>query len=672
MPDKEGSDDEKTTKGVVNKKQKQMMGEEGYDILRDMGRVKPSKDKKDATTMPVSDEVRKTQKVNTGPSALDRVLKKYGKSVMNVEKKSKKKANEELDLTKIAEAFGGYVIEQDIPDPWSDKSETPEKKKKAKKQFDKDVAQEPDTDAKEDEFATGTQKPKPVVKKTQAKNYKPKTTGRNIRGGQGIKLNPFSGTVNPKTGKVVEPEVKIIQKGSTAAKQAQKVPVAPKQSTAAKLSDRKSTDEFQKDLAATGETMGSEGMKSDAEKITKRQGKKAVRAVEGGGKKTGGLKKGNLQFSGDKSYKKLKDDMKGKELTAADLYQQRMQQAFDVGSGAPRFIPSSQPLPAAPKGTKKGQPQKVRPKDEPAVQSGVYSGKGVGRQEKVPTNIPQETGRRASQSKDPSLERAAQTGINPRTNEYYPDTEEGRKLRKLDFQTGKGGDSDAVKNVAKNLTKGGMPRSELDRSGGFDSGREGESITRRPPRQEVSPKSPNVKVNVNVNQKGQVPDFMTSPQKLGKKATDTATDLMSRQSRSAVGAMGGIIGKSAVPASAGYEAGVNLSRGDRFGAALSLGQSLGGATGFAFGVLNALRMRAPGYQVPKPRSPKFDPKTGGKLATKGQVSMDKETGEGEAMMGAGGAALSNVLRRVRQAQGLAQKGYQGRTGFISAQGGGGL
>ena len=40
MPDKEGSDDEKkSTKSVVNKKQKQMMGEEGYDIARDMGKV---------------------------------------------------------------------------------------------------------------------------------------------------------------------------------------------------------------------------------------------------------------------------------------------------------------------------------------------------------------------------------------------------------------------------------------------------------------------------------------------------------------------------------------------------------------------------------------------------------------------------------------------------------
>ena len=115
MPDKEGSDDEKkSTKSVVNKKQKQMMNqedylpEEGYDIARDMGKVSPSKDKKDATTMPPSKEMKKTQKVNKGPSALDIVKKKYGKSVMNV---GKKKANEELDLTKVAEAFGGHIVE---------------------------------------------------------------------------------------------------------------------------------------------------------------------------------------------------------------------------------------------------------------------------------------------------------------------------------------------------------------------------------------------------------------------------------------------------------------------------------------------------------------------------------------------------------------------------------
>ena len=106
MPDKEGAE-EKSTKSVVNKKQKQMMGEEGYDIARDMGRVRPSKDKKDATTMPPSKEMKKTQKVNKGPSALDIVKKKYKGQIMNVE---------ELDLTKVAEAFGGYIVEAPIED----------------------------------------------------------------------------------------------------------------------------------------------------------------------------------------------------------------------------------------------------------------------------------------------------------------------------------------------------------------------------------------------------------------------------------------------------------------------------------------------------------------------------------------------------------------------------
>ena len=66
---------------------KEFIGEEGYDHLRDQGRVRPSKDKKDATTMPVSDEMRKTQKINKGPSAFERVKAKYGKAVMNVGKK---------------------------------------------------------------------------------------------------------------------------------------------------------------------------------------------------------------------------------------------------------------------------------------------------------------------------------------------------------------------------------------------------------------------------------------------------------------------------------------------------------------------------------------------------------------------------------------------------------
>ena len=52
-----------------------------------MGKVPKTKDKKDATTMPPSEEMKKTQKVNTGPSAFERVKAKYGKSVMNIKKK---------------------------------------------------------------------------------------------------------------------------------------------------------------------------------------------------------------------------------------------------------------------------------------------------------------------------------------------------------------------------------------------------------------------------------------------------------------------------------------------------------------------------------------------------------------------------------------------------------
>ena len=66
---------------------KEFMSEEGYDRLRDQGRIRPSKDKKDGTSYPPSEEMKKTQKVNTGPSAFDRVKKKYGKAVMDMGKK---------------------------------------------------------------------------------------------------------------------------------------------------------------------------------------------------------------------------------------------------------------------------------------------------------------------------------------------------------------------------------------------------------------------------------------------------------------------------------------------------------------------------------------------------------------------------------------------------------
>ena len=133
MPDKEGSEDEKTTKGVVKKKTKQMLNqeyipEEEYDRYRDnilmRGGDHRSKETRERSNTPTGKQPKgKTvyqkqaeKKYGKGKSALDMVkadiTAKYGKgAIMNVKKKSKKKANEELDLTKIAEAFGGYIVE---------------------------------------------------------------------------------------------------------------------------------------------------------------------------------------------------------------------------------------------------------------------------------------------------------------------------------------------------------------------------------------------------------------------------------------------------------------------------------------------------------------------------------------------------------------------------------
>ena len=122
MPDQQGADEKKSTKEVVNKKQKQMMGEEGYDVARDEGRVSPAKDKKDATTAPRKGMTPKERKkamqqaqqrsqiaVNNVVTAL---RKKYGKdAVMYTQKTSKAKSNEELDLTQVAESLGGYIVE---------------------------------------------------------------------------------------------------------------------------------------------------------------------------------------------------------------------------------------------------------------------------------------------------------------------------------------------------------------------------------------------------------------------------------------------------------------------------------------------------------------------------------------------------------------------------------
>ena len=291
MPEKDGSE-EKSTKSVVNKKQKQMMGEEGYDIARDMGRVRPSKDKKDATTMPVSKEMRKTQKVNKGPSALELVKKKYGKAVMKV---GKKKANEELDLPQVAEAFGGYIIEANgkkkneneraidrfiqSDDPFN----VPSEKEAARRQVQKDA---------------GEKVKKSVAGTPAAKDYKPAKTEKR-------KLSPTT-----PGGKVTIKYATPADERAAAASDALDDMIGD-QKQKGKIFLGKPTAEIKQAAKKTINKPLADKVKSDRDKLTSRvkersalrKGKSAQRQAVAGtsGEKTGSLSKGNLEFPGDRS-----------------------------------------------------------------------------------------------------------------------------------------------------------------------------------------------------------------------------------------------------------------------------------------------------------------------------------------------------------------------------------
>jgi len=195
MPEKEGAE-EKTTKSVVNKKQKQMMGEEGYDHLRDQGRIRKNKKKKDATTMPPSKEMEKTRKVNKGPSALEIVKKKYKGQIMDVKK-------EELDLTQVAEAFGGYIVEKTRKSaksltgniPPEERGVQPDADKITKKRIKKAQSQQQDFSSKmrEIEGDPQTKKIKAEVEKASGQKTREFTqTDKNVTRGNELKQSPVN------------------------------------------------------------------------------------------------------------------------------------------------------------------------------------------------------------------------------------------------------------------------------------------------------------------------------------------------------------------------------------------------------------------------------------------------------------------------------------------------
>ena len=362
MPDKEGSDDEKkSTKSVINKKQKQMMNQEEYlpeeeydhykDRMAERGIDISSKDKKDATTSPqpkrkkvkgdtpMQKEFKK--KYGKKATALDAVKKdiedKYGKgAIMEPKKKDKKKdTKEELDLTQVAEAFGGYIIVEKL--------------------------------GKEGEFIPDN--PKSSFEKSFSRSKEGKKLKRQqslTRGsgdfGPSERINPDDKTTQKTQQKVANQRVKTGKKQSTQAFSNKPIdnvdtkqivrdqsgnPVAnpPSESAEAKAKrtkeikdqsrrtrgskeplvdqDKFSTDTRTKSQAP--EITGGGARKSDRRKFDRKPEPKpdlkpkVRKSVKGPGLSTGSLERGNLKFSGDDAYQATKKKLAKQQATKVGL-----------------------------------------------------------------------------------------------------------------------------------------------------------------------------------------------------------------------------------------------------------------------------------------------------------------------------------------------------------------
>ena len=492
MPDKEGSDDEKkSTKSVVNKKQKQMMGEEGYDIARDQGRVRPSKDKKDATTLrkPPSEEMRNTQIINTGPSAYELIKKKYKGQIMKVE---------ELDLTKVAEAFGGYIVEAPVED-------REEKKNRAAKRLAKAAGINVRTQGPEQAAATQAFKDMRMSKEKKFSDVTPdvKSGMRATAAGKG-KAEPKKPTATranyPKTRAELEAkrkEYEIDRQGKTTDAGVEKYARRTKQSNLPLSQDE--LDTARKRMVGTGE--------------------KGTDVGKYGGRL--GRRRGSNQPTFD-------------------------QVKADIDKRNPTYLSPTKTMGV--KGDMKNRPLPF-PTRKTTVKSGEDLMKNFLKKEK-------DKGKNIEDIED-----------DPRLKDIESDPQ-GREIRgKIERETG---------TRTRPFTRIGKTSGDIIKT------------------------DPKTGKETEVTPSGRVKPIGT----LGRRAEKA-------QQQSAIGALGGFLAKSAVPATAGLEAAERLRKGEK-GVALSAIQAMDiPYLSKAAGVLNALQTYRRGQQAAADRQSMVDVATGG-------------------------------------------------------------
>ena len=730
MPDKEGSDDKKSTKSVVNKKQKQMLNqeyipEEEYDHYKDRmamaGREIRSKDTKDASSYPQSRKkvkgdtpVQKEFKKKYGKkaTALDAVkadiTAKYGKGA--IMKVGKKKVKEELDLTKIAEALGGYIVEA------NGKNGKKNRNKKdsiddfidADDPFNVQARRDFEKDRSERGFTTGDD---PRYKKqesefdTEGRTRQPETNPLRKKGGRS-KPNSIKFTQRPGEKPVISYKDPSQIDPKIAAREKAKRKESKRKPTAAELAkdrdEKLGAKSFKKDVG--GEKIISPTMQDRLEKAT------------------AGPRRARKRRSDAASFAQVKADIdtadaarkaKGKGEYASD-YEKRLAKAYDksledtVKTGR---APAGQPLPQAKTKTPQGKPQKERElidkiKSTYASDTSKY---------KIPDSLVQQATDRSMQDFDARelssdgaspdevrkfnqqqnqrrrLQRQgmADSGATPFKQPPLPDPKTGpsSKLTFSKFQQDQQKRFDQNKKDAeaadayKQTPEYKLQTQQVDPNTGqllskdelkrrFKMQRQGnqQQIDKDTPKDQgkIDLDRDSLKSGIGGFERGRQgtlsrrgsdprneksPNVETMPEKIGRKAK-TMMDKTQTGQMSYLGALGGILTKGVSSSAAGAEAGMRYARGDKGGAALSALQGMGGSVGFAAGVANAIRS----MRIAK----------GGKTAGLAKVVPPEDLATAAAVGGAVIPQVKGVYDRLKSRMGGGPLVQGGRVGRRSA------
>ena len=679
----------KTMAMIVNKntKREEYIPEEEYDHYRDRilmrGGDHRSKETRERSNTPSSDSKRKgdtpmqkefKKKYGKKATALDAVkadiTAKYGKgAIMDV---GKKKVKEELDLTKIAEAFGGYIIEANGKKNGKKKDDIEDFIKaddvfnvKAKEQAKKDIEKEPET--MDIDTFQGRQKFKePVSGTPKAKGFKPKPGS--VKFTQRPGEAPIKRYIDPSK---IDPKIAAREKAKR--KEAKKRPTAAE---LAKDRDEKlGAKSFKKDIG--GEKIISPTMQDRLKKAT--AGPKRSRKRRSDAASYAQVKADIDTADAARRAKKIGEYSKDYEKRLAKAYDKSLEDTVKTGRA-----PAGQPLPQAPTSAPKGEPQKGQANQSDAAQefnrqqnilrrlqrqgmadSGATPFKQPPLPEVDPSKRPksdipfsqfQNNQRLARNKKDEAdaaayrqtPEYALQTGqVDPDTKEILSKDELKRRFRQNISQRENDPNVKAVKKYREGRRKP-IRSADIYPSGGFESARQG-TLTRRG----TKPESPNVE---------------TMPQQIGRKMTSMIDKTQTGQ-QSMMGALGGFLTKGVSSSAAGAEAGVRYARGDKFGAALSALQGMGGSVGFAAGVANAIKSMRIARGVPdqkifgrKPQD--FDKKffdTDKKNRQLTKAVPPEELGMAAA---AGGAIIPQVKGVFDRVKGAVKKGANVRGGKV--------